>query len=60
MPVAKIGLILSRTLCPETIFTDYYEDFIEALSARLVQEARTVMGITESAVKLTGMSNLSA
>jgi len=59
MPAAKISLILSRALCPEVLFTDHYEDFIEARSARLVQEARAVMGIT-GAVKLTGTGALQA
>jgi len=60
MPAAKINLILSRALCPDSIFEDHYEDFIIARSARLVQEARTVMGIPEPTVKLTGMGTLSA
>lgn len=60
MPAAKINLILARALCPDVVFTDHYEDFIEARGARLVQEARIVMGIAERAVKLTGVGTLSA
>jgi hypothetical protein len=45
MPAAKLSLILSRALCPEVLFTDHYEDFIEARAARLVEAARTVMAV---------------
>ena len=48
MPAAKLSLILSRALCPEVLFTDYYEDFIEARTAMLVNAARVVMGVTET------------
>jgi hypothetical protein len=48
MPAARLSLILGRALCPDVLFADHYEDFIEARSARLVQEARTVMGIVET------------
>jgi hypothetical protein len=44
MPAAKLSLILSRALCPEILFTDHYEDFIEARTAKLVDAARAVMG----------------
>lgn len=47
MPAAKLRLILDRALCSEILFTDHYEDFIEARSARLVQAAREVMGTSD-------------
>jgi hypothetical protein len=47
MPAAKLSLILGRSLCPESLFTDRYEDFIEQRCARLVQAATSVMGLTD-------------
>jgi len=45
MPAAKLRLILDRALCPEMLFEDHYEDFIEARSIRLVERAREVMDV---------------
>jgi hypothetical protein len=47
MPAAKLSLILGRSLCPESLFNDHYEDFIEARCTRLVQAARSVMGLPD-------------
>jgi hypothetical protein len=44
MPAAKLSLILGRSLCPESLFTDRYEDFIEERCTRLVQASASVMG----------------
>ncbi len=48
MPAAKLSLILSRALCSEVLFTDRYENFIDARAARLVEAARAVMGVKGS------------
>lgn len=47
MPAAKLSLILGRSLCPESLFDDHYEDFIEERCARLVQAARSVMDLSD-------------
>jgi hypothetical protein len=47
MPAAKISLILGRSLCPDTLFTDRYEDFIAERCARLVQAATSAMGLSD-------------
>jgi hypothetical protein len=47
MPAAKVGLILKRSLCPESLFDDHYEDFIEARCTRLVEAAKSAMGIPD-------------
>ena len=47
MPAAKLRLILDRALCPELLFTDHYEDFIDARSKRLAEAAWAVMGTSD-------------
>lgn len=53
MPAAKIDLILRRSLCPESLFEDHYEDFIEERCARLVSAAKSAMGIEDVVVEGT-------
>jgi hypothetical protein len=43
LPAAKIRLILDRSLCPEQLFNDNYEEFIALRSVRLVEAARALM-----------------
>jgi hypothetical protein len=45
MPAAKVKLILDRSLCPESLFDDHFEDFIIERSARLADKARELMGL---------------
>lgn len=43
MPAAKLRIILDRSLCPEVLFEDNYDDFIAARVDRLLEAARSLM-----------------
>lgn len=42
IPAAKLQLILDRSLCPDALFTDDYDQFVSARFSRLRQAARSL------------------